>query len=98
VGIRRLATCTVLAGLAVSPGMAQAAGWLSPTRLNLAAQADSPSVAMDGGGNIVAAWQTVASPNVVQGARRLIGSNGFTSLGNLSESPPAGDTSPVVVT
>ena len=71
------------------------------SRLNLAFRADLPSVAMDGGGNIVAAWETLpvgGTPTAIQGARRLIGPSGFTGLPNFSGDASNDNGSPLIVT
>ena len=89
--------------LTAGPGIANGAAWLPPVPLNLAATSD-PSVALDGPGNAIAAWQTDPGSNihVIQGAHHSFGAPGFPALTDFADDsnppspPPLANTSPVV--
>jgi hypothetical protein len=87
--------------LALCPGVARAGSWLRPVPLNLST-GTFPSLALDATGNVIAAWQTnPASPavDVIQGARHVVGRNGFAQLPDISTDTTAMDSnmSPLVV-
>ena len=89
--------------LAAGPGIANGAAWLPPVPLNNAA-ASQPSVALDGPGNAIAAWQTDPASNihVIQAAHHSFGAPGFPALTDFADDsnppspPPLANTSPVV--
>ena len=72
--------------LAVGPGIASGAAWLPPVPLNNAA-ASEPSVALDGPGNVIAAWQTDPASNihVIQAAHHSFGAPGFPALTDFAD-------------
>jgi hypothetical protein len=98
---RRTAVGALLASMALCPGVAHAAGWLSSTPVHLSTDL-GPSVAIDASGNMLFAWQhnNPSPPEVIQGAQRLVGSNGFVELPDFSTDTAAGhnNNAPVVVT
>ena len=65
-----IAASTLVAVLALAPGMARAAAWRKPVALNLA-PASNPAVGIDAAGNTIAAWETDPGSGfqVVEGAR-----------------------------
>ncbi len=89
-----IAASTLVAALALAPGMARAAGWLKPTPLNLA-PASNPSVGLDAGGNTIAAWETNPSSGFqsIASARHVAGASGFAALADLSDDIPQHDNS-----
>ena len=105
VGIRlEVVVGVVFAALLVAgPGIANGAAWLPPVPLNNAA-ASQPSVALDGPGNAIAAWQTDPASNihVIQAAHHSFGAPGFPALTAFADDsnppipPPLANTSPLV--
>jgi hypothetical protein len=96
-GITGVTATTAL--IALGPGVAHAAAWLSPIPLN-SSSGSSPSVAVDATGNTIAAWQTNPSPNIVQGAFHVFGATGFKQLPDFANdsTTPLDNTEPVIVT
>lgn len=88
---------TLIAVLALAPGMARAAAWLKPVPLNLA-PASNPSVGIDAAGNTITAWETDPGSGfkVVEGARHGAGGAGFAALPDFSASPMFDNSAPVV--
>jgi PKD repeat protein len=99
---RRTAIGVLLALGALSPGVADAAGWLKPTSLNLLATTAPTglSVGVDSAGNTLLAWQAVGSGGhtVIQAAHHLAGPTVFAQLPNLSTDTTNDNDSPLVVT
>ena len=93
-----IAASTLVAALALAPGMARAVGWLKPTPLNLA-PASNPSIGLDAGGNTIAAWETNPSNGFqsIAGARHVAGAGGFAALADFSDDIPQHDNSQPVV-
>jgi PKD repeat protein len=86
----------------LAPGAAEAGTWLSPVPVNTSTGSGA-SVALDATGNALVAWQTkpATGPTVVQGARHVVGTPGFSALPADFSTDTAlmpGSIDPVVVT
>lgn len=93
-----IAASTLVAALALAPGMARAAAWLKPTPLNLA-PASNPSIGLDAGGNTIAAWETnpISGFQSIAAARHVGGASGFAALSDFSDDILHHDNSQPVV-
>ncbi len=84
--------------LALTPRMAAAAGWLPSKPASLSTDIN-PSVAMDGVGNTVLAWQNSSTnrPIAIQGARHVNDAIGFAALSDFSTGSITDSETPLVV-
>jgi hypothetical protein len=95
-----LAPLASLVAVALAPAAAHAAAWLKPVPLNTATGAGGLSVAMDAGGNTLAAWNTDplgVTPAAIEAAHHTVGVNGFTPLADFSDDTADANTTPLVV-
>jgi hypothetical protein len=92
-----LAASTLVAALALAPGIAHAAKWLKPVPMNLA-PASHPAVGLDANGNTIAAWETDPGSGFksIQAARHGAGLTSFTALTDFSDSPTFDNFGPVI--
>jgi hypothetical protein len=99
-GVRLTGIAGVVAWAMVTATAALGAGWLTPVPLN-SSTGSNVSVAVDGVGNTVAAWQTnpLTGADVVQASRHGFGTSGFSQLPDLANDqgpPPLNNISPVL--
>ncbi|HUO71904.1 MAG TPA: PKD domain-containing protein [Solirubrobacteraceae bacterium] len=94
---RWAAGLTLAVLLMLMPGVAAAAGWLKAGAVNQSTDVN-PSVAMDGVGNTIAAWENSgASPTTVPGAHHTVGIPFFQALPDFSAGLSRDSLSPFVV-
>jgi PKD repeat protein len=99
---RRTAIATLLALAGLSPGVAQAAGFLPSTPVHLSTDVN-PSLAIDATGDTLFAWQhknVSPTPDQIQGALHATSATGFVELPDFSTDTTSmhGNDSPVIVT